>query len=251
MRTIVVTGSASGIGAATVARLQQDGAEVIGVDLHDADIVTDLGVAEGRDHLVAAVGQRTDSLDGVVACAGVYEEDPHAVAVNYFGAVATLDGLRPRLARGDRPRAVAIASVASVIASDAATVEACLAGAEDEALAHAAVEPWLSYMSSKAALARWVRRQAPTSSWAGVGIGLNAVAPGTVETPMTQAMLSTPEGLAMADEAVPMPFGGHAFAEDIASVIEFLVGTDNTRMCGQVVFVDGGADAIIRGDSTW
>ena len=48
MGTIVVTGSASGIGAATTERLEKDGHRVIGVDRHAAEIVADLGSVEGR-----------------------------------------------------------------------------------------------------------------------------------------------------------------------------------------------------------
>lgn len=251
MRTYVVTGSASGIGAATTARLQANGDRVIGVDLHDADVIADLGVADGRSAMLEAIEAMVDSLDGVVTCAGVFEEDPHAIAVNYFGLVATLEGLRPLLARGGRPRAVAIASVASLLMADEAVVELCLAGDEDAALAQITGEEWQAYYTSKAAVARWVRREAPEQTWAGAGIGLNAVAPGTVRTPMTAELLSTAKGRAMADETFPMPFGGHAEADDIAAVIEFLVGPDNTRMCGQVLFVDGGSDAILRGATTW
>ena len=47
-RTVVVTGSASGMGAATKARLEADGQRVIGVDIRDADVFADLGSADGR-----------------------------------------------------------------------------------------------------------------------------------------------------------------------------------------------------------
>ena len=47
-RTIAVTGSASGMGAATRAVLEADGQRVIGVDLRDAEVVADLSTAEGR-----------------------------------------------------------------------------------------------------------------------------------------------------------------------------------------------------------
>ena len=49
MKTYVVSGSASGIGAALTARLRADGHTVIGVDLHDAEVIGDLATASGRD----------------------------------------------------------------------------------------------------------------------------------------------------------------------------------------------------------
>jgi hypothetical protein len=36
-----------------------------------------------------------------------------------------------------------------------------------------------------------------------------------------------------------------------ARLLAWLVSEENTHLCGQVVFVDGGSDAVIRGDSTW
>jgi len=49
--TAVVSGSASGIGAAVAARLRSEGARVIGIDLRGADVTADLGTAEGREAL--------------------------------------------------------------------------------------------------------------------------------------------------------------------------------------------------------
>ncbi len=54
-RTYVVTGSASGIGAATAARLQASGHRVVGVDLRDADVIADLATKKGRRTLVDQV----------------------------------------------------------------------------------------------------------------------------------------------------------------------------------------------------
>ncbi|MDZ7673505.1 MAG: SDR family oxidoreductase [Acidimicrobiales bacterium] len=252
MRTCVVTGSASGIGAATADRLRGAGHRVVGVDLHDADVTADLSDLAGRTAMVDAIADATGGVvDAVVACAGVMAEAPIAISVNYFGAVATLDGLRPLLARSDAPRAVTVSSIASLMASDPATVEACLAGDEEAACRHIAAAPTIAYMTSKAALARWVRRTAPTPEWAGEGIPLNAIAPGTVETPMTAELLSAPGGLEMTDTAVPMPCNGHARAQDLAPLLEFLVSPDNSHVTGQVVFIDGGAEAITRGDGIW
>ena len=109
----------------------------------------------------------------------------------------------------------------------------------------------LGYASSKRALARWVRRQAVTTEWAGAEIALNAVAPGTVETPLSAPVLADEVGAAYVDAAVPMPFGGHARPEELAPLLEFLTGPDCLHVTGQVLFVDGGADAVLMGDDVW
>lgn len=109
MGTYAVTGSASGMGAASAARLRAAGHRVIGVDLRDADVVADLGTAEGRAHAVREVIRLAGGrLDGVAAVAGVGPQmrDAGVVAsINYFGPVALLNGLRPALeaAGGDAP----------------------------------------------------------------------------------------------------------------------------------------------------
>src|SRR3954470_6216629 len=97
-RTVVVTGSASGMGAATKAGLEADGQRVIGVDLRDADVVADLGTAAGRGSAIAAVAEQCDGvIDGLVTWAGVpgLTETPGSLlaSVNYFGTVVLLEGL--------------------------------------------------------------------------------------------------------------------------------------------------------------
>lgn len=257
MRTIVVTGSASGIGRATRERLERDGDRVIGVDLREAEVVADLGSVDGRAAMVEAVRRLTPTLDAVVACAGIEIMDPLTVAVNHFGAVATLEGLRPLLAAGTDPRAVVVASQASLQPFvDPAIVDACLAGDEPAALAAAAralagEQPRAVYASSKRALCLWVRREAPLAAWAGAGIPLNGVAPGIIETPMTRPYLDDPEKRAGIHERVPMPLHGPGRPEHVASLLAWLVSPENVLVTGQIVFVDGGADAVMRGTSTW
>ncbi|HEY4332323.1 MAG TPA: SDR family oxidoreductase, partial [Ilumatobacteraceae bacterium] len=101
------------------------------------------------------------------------------------------------------------------------------------------------------ALARWVRRTAPTPPWAGAGIALNAIGPGVIRTPMIQHLLDDPASVEMLSAGAPMPFGGHAEPEHVAPVLAFLTSPENTLVTGQVLFTDGGAEAVIRGDDIW
>lgn len=249
MGTIVITGSAGGIGSATRRRLEGAGQRVIGVDVRDAEVIADLSTPRGREEMVAAVDSLSGGvLDGVVAGAGISSDDsPLVVSINYFGAVATLAGLRPLLARGSSPGAVAISSNSSTATLGGVVpeaVEACLAA--DEAAARAAVgEGFFGYPTAKLALARWVRRQAPTSDWIGAGIRLNAIAPGPIATPMTDPIASAV--LAMGD-AYPVPIRRLGTADEVAAVLTFLLGTDASYIVGSIVYVDGGGDAAARAD---
>ena len=80
---------------------------------------------------------------------------------------------------------------------------------------------------------------------------MNAVAPGVILTPMVAPLLETAEGRAMIEQAVPMPLNGFAEPIVVARLLAWLAGPENTHLCGQVVFVDGGSDVVIRGDSVW
>ncbi|MFC6147331.1 SDR family oxidoreductase [Corynebacterium nasicanis] len=258
-RTYLVTGSASGIGAATSELLTAQGHQVIGVDLRDADITADLSTGEGRQHMIDAARELSQGrLDAVIANAGISAPIPATVQVNYFGALATLEGLRPLLLASDAPRAVVTASMASLQPADEELLAALIDANEEaaitrgQALADAGPEVgYLNYSTSKQAIARWVRKNAPTPEWAGAGIPLNAIAPGVVLSPMTEPLVNSPEGRAQLEEQVPMPLNGWMPAESAAELLSWLSSPANTHLCGQVIFIDGGVDAIFRGDTTW
>jgi NAD(P)-dependent dehydrogenase (short-subunit alcohol dehydrogenase family) len=254
-RIVVVTGSASGMGAATKARLEADGQHVIGVDLRDADVIADLGTAAGRQGAIAAVSERAaGGIDGIVTWAGLsgLTSVPGSllVSVNYFGTIALLEGLRPLLAKGDRPAAVAISSNSTTCQPRVPLdlVARCLEGDEETARAAGDVAGALaSYPATKTAVAWWARRKAPTTEWAGAGITLNVVAPGTVETPMLQATRDDPV-IGRFVEAFPVPVGRAAEPDELAAFVQFLLGPDARFFCGSVLFVDGGTDALLRAD---
>jgi NAD(P)-dependent dehydrogenase (short-subunit alcohol dehydrogenase family) len=266
-RTYVITGSATGIGSALHEIVRARGGRTIGVDLYGADVVADLGHPSGRRRAIEAIGDLADgTIDAVVACAGLSaagasaqtaararHDDPRAIiAVNYFGAVATLEGLRPLLTRAPHPRAAVIASAGLLAADDPQLVALCLDGEEGQALARAALRRGQdAYHASKRAIARWVRRTAPGPDWAGAGIALNAVAPGLTDTPQAHGIVADAGRRARTLERWPMPLGGPGSPEHVAALLAFLTSPENARVTGQVIFVDGGAEAVLRGEDIW
>jgi NAD(P)-dependent dehydrogenase (short-subunit alcohol dehydrogenase family) len=255
-RTYAVTGAASGIGAATARWLADRGARVIGCDLHAAEVIGDLAAPEGRAALVAGVtGVCGGRLDGVVANAGGGPAQT-MLSLNFFGAVATLEGLRPLLAVSPEPRAVIVSSISSIGVSDPALVEACLA--LDESAARAAGDTaieegqgLLLYASAKHALNRWCRRAAVSAPWAGPGILLNTVAAGVIDTPAAAWILNSPENRAEMIARTPLASAWPGRPAQMAALLAWCLSPENALMTGQVLFADGGVECKARGDLAW
>lgn len=250
-RTYVVTGAASGIGKSTVELLRQAGHTAIGLDLREGDVVADLSSPEGREQMIAEVTRVSGgTLDGVIAAAGVAADAVVTARTNYFGAVASLAGLRPLLARSSAPRAVVVGSVGGTSNFDPDLLEAfrlldearAVQIAEGLTQSHGVI-----YKTTKKAISRWVRTNAVTPEWAGAGIALNVVGPGMVRTPMIAAALASEEGRARLLEEFPMPLNGFVDPEAIARALIWLTDVQNTHITGQILFVDGGAEATRRG----
>jgi NAD(P)-dependent dehydrogenase (short-subunit alcohol dehydrogenase family) len=257
MATIAVTGSASGIGATLTRWLAEDGHRIIGVDLANAEVEADLGTTEGR---AAAVGTITDlcegRLDALLPFAGLAAATGRSgsllVSVNYFGAVAVLEGLRPALKAAGRSAVVLPSSNSATCQPDwpADLAEACLAGDEAAARAladtHGDLAALQAYPATKAALAWYARTRA--ADWIADGVRLNAVAPGLIDTPMTRAGRTdalTAEGMAAFEKMIPAGRPGRP--EDVAAVVGFLLSEQASFIVGSVLFCDGGTDALFRG----
>ncbi|HLI74057.1 MAG TPA: SDR family oxidoreductase [Acidimicrobiales bacterium] len=248
-RTVAVTGSASGIGAAVRRRIERHGDRVIGVDLRAADITADLATAAGRARAVHEIHTACGGvLDALVACAGVGPQTRprhRIVEVNYFGALACIDGALEDLARGESPAAVVISSNgASLTPPDRELLALLDKDDEPQSAAHAErLDGATVYGTAKLALTRQMRRRA--QAWAEAGVRLNAVAPGPVDTPLLTAGLEDAV-LGPLIEALPVPIGRRAEPDEIAAAVAFLLHPDNGFVHGSVLFVDGGSDALLR-----
>ncbi|MEV5649854.1 SDR family oxidoreductase [Nocardia sp. NPDC052254] len=257
MGTIAVTGSASGIGAAVAAHLEKEGHRVIGVDLRDADVTADLGTPEGRAQAVAEITRISEGrLDGFLPFAGVAAATGRpgglVVSVNYFGAVELLEGLRPLLRESDAASVVLVSSNSTTTQPmwPVELADACLAGEEQRAREIAesfgdlgAIQ---AYPATKAALAWYARTK--SAEYIGEGIRLNAIAPGIIDTPMTQeGSKDALTGEGMKQFLAMTPIGRAGRPEEIAELAAFLLSDKAGFFVGSVIFCDGGIDAAFRG----
>jgi NAD(P)-dependent dehydrogenase (short-subunit alcohol dehydrogenase family) len=247
-KTIIVTGAASGIGAATARLVRAWGGRVIAVDRHepaeavDAFFRADLSDRASIDALVAAL---LEGADGLANIAGVPPTRPAAevLRVNLVGLKHLTVRLVPKLADG-----AAIVNLASLAGLDWAESLPAIRASED--LGFDEVEAFCerhglagarSYFFAKEALVAWTHRHRWT--WRDRGIRMNAVSPGPVDTPILPDFLASFGDRARAEMAV-MDRPGRP--EDIAPAVGFLLSDASSWIRGANLPVDGGMHAYVQ-----
>ncbi len=244
-RTVLVTGAASGIGAATVRALAAEDAHVVLFDL-DAELVQrvaaevggiavagDAGHAPDAERAVAAAVQVFGGLDALITCAGAdvgggalgelaAEDWAAALYANLETCVVTSKAALPPLLE----RRGAIVIVSSL---GAFTTGPSIAG----------------YVAAKSGLLGLTHSLAV--DYGPLGVRVNAVCPGWIDTPMlAPAMRDFAEHLAISPEEAsaratrPLPLRRVGTPAEVASVCLFLACDDSAFMTGSAIPVDGG-----------
>jgi NAD(P)-dependent dehydrogenase (short-subunit alcohol dehydrogenase family) len=248
MSTYVLTGGATGIGAAIKARLKGAGHQVVVLDLREADIEVDLSEASQRQAAITALLDiLPESIEGIITCAGVASHFPDLkkiLSINYTGSIEIINGLRQRLAPGSS--VVMVSSNSAPLCQKPELVELLL---EDQWQNIDTMLPEVSghdcYSGSKQAVAKWMRKHAP--EFASQGIRLNAIAPGYTETAMTKAVADDPQyGDAIRQFVASIPMQRPGYPDDMADAVEFLLSDKASFVAGSMLYIDGGHDAMFR-----
>jgi 3-oxoacyl-[acyl-carrier protein] reductase len=225
----LITGAASGVGAALSSRLQADGWVVAGVDVtassSDVSVEADISDPEAMANAMRQVCSCLGRLDGVANCAGIFPPDPapahvvsaeaweRVIAINLTGAFFVAKESLPHLC-ASKGSLVFVASMAAAMPTPGSS----------------------AYTASKAGVLGLMRSLA--IEYGRFGVRVNAVSPGWIDTPMAAPVLGKEEWRASIESRIPA--GAVASDADIASITAFLLSAASQAMTGSELVADGG-----------
>lgn len=245
---VAMTGGASGIGAATAARLKAGGAHVTAFDLTEPGDNVDVWVqADLTDPgaIAAALARAAGPYDALINNAGLPPREgleEKILALNWFGLAEFAEGMLPKLAKGG-----SIVSVASKAGArwrenlDQVKRLMALPRAELAAfIADEGIDPVRAYDLSKEAVVVWT--MANTARFKDLGLRANAVSPAAVETGILTDFMSAFG--ARAEKGVEL-MGRPGTPEEVAEVIAFLASPASSWVKGVNIDIDGGLAAMM------
>ncbi|QXQ07135.1 SDR family oxidoreductase [Sphingosinicellaceae bacterium] len=229
-KVFIVTGAASGIGAATVRLIEARGGVAVATDLAGTDVKLDVTEPADWDVAIAATLAEHGRIDGLVSNAGIassgalvdldLEDFRRSSRVHVEGAFIGIQKIVAQLRVQSSPALGSIVVVASVMAAQAAPNVA-------------------AYAATKAGLSNMARAIGVELGRKGDFIRVNVVAPGPVATPMLRAVM--PAGSVDSQASwTGVPLRRPSEADEIAETIVYLLSEDSSFMTASVTTVDGG-----------
>ena len=261
-RRVVVTGCASGIGAALVGKLVGLGADVVGLDLHPPAFelnefhAVDLSDPASIDAVVGALGGRVDALFNVAGVSSGIGDPLLVVKIDFLGTRHLTEALIPRMPPGS-----AIVSVSSLAASAYAENQGEVAGLLRTESFDDGVQWCLDHpdaladggyrIAKEAVILHAMANAVPLGA---KGIRINCTGPGVTETPILDQLRSR-----YGDDYVdgfPKPLGRVSNPAEQAAALVFLNSPAAGFVTGQVLWVDGGilasrVAAMMEGSALW